>query len=83
MTGDKTGVKVKGGRGLASKMVQTICWRSFFEYLTTKASVEPELTNKATTDMTAGVGARNVTQTGVQQSVPLLRIPLTSLSSLS
>ena len=80
MTGAGTGTKTGGQRGLASRMVLTIRWRSSSKYLTTEELAEPKATSGATTGVTAGVEARVVAGAGVQRLLPLVGVPPASLS---
>ena len=64
----KTDVGAGKGKGLASKMVLIIRWRSFFEYLITKESAKPETISRRTTgaSTTVEVRARDAARAGVQ-----------------
>ena len=60
-----TGVRAGGGKGLASKIVLTIRWRSSSKYLITEELAEPEATSGVTIGAITGVGARVAAGAGV------------------
>ena len=70
-------------RGLKSRTVLRIRWRSSSKYLTTKELAELEAASGATTGATAGVGVHEAAGAGVQRSIPSVEVPPMSSSLLS
>ena len=69
-----------GTRGLKSKMVLRIRWRSSFKYLTTEELAKPEATSRATTSARAQRRARVTAGIGLRQLLSPVEIPPTSSS---
>ena len=74
-TGAKTGAK-----GLKSKTVLKIHWKSSSEYLTMEESAEPEATSEVKIGATAGVKVYVAEEAGVQWLLPLVEVRPASLS---
>ena len=68
-----------GARGLKSKTVLRIYWRSSSKYLTTEELAEPEVASGATTGIPARVRACVAAEAGVQRLLPLVGVPSASL----